>query len=461
MGPGKWRSHYTGWFKGKSITILQDNDDVGKAFAAETAAAVSKVAKSVKLLDLTREWPELPDHGDISDILQSDDAKLVLARLESLEAITPEWSGDLVEDVKKKLKIRRMSEIKPKRAEYLLYPYLPRGKLTIMGGVSGSTKTWLILNWAAIISQGAKFITDDEFTPPRKPAVVIYQTKENDYETDIRPRFDKLGANLDNILVIDDHDEDGSGFPLTLSDGRIEDVTEEYHPDLIIFDPIQSYIGSDVDFHRANEIRPILDKLIDIASRYNCAVVLISRMSKQTTASALDRLLGTSDFRNAARSILIVGSDPFNKDSRVMAHAKNSLGVTGKSIRYHIDSAAGVIYDGFCELDEDTIVKPRNMFDGTRNKPAIALREAIDGLQEFAGDHRAVRLDDVQAWAQERGISKGTLYNAKKELALQTVRVGYSSDMVTWWLDPETDREEFKKDPPDIEHVSWKGEWPP
>jgi len=184
-------------------------------------------------------------------------------------------------------------------------------------------------------------------------------------------------------------------------------------------------------------------------------------MSKQMTASALDRLLGTSDFRNAARSILIVGSDPFNKDSRVMAHAKNSLGVTGKSIRYHIDSAAGVIYDGFCELDEDTIVKPRNMFDGTRNKPAIALREAIDGLQEFVGDHRAVRLDDVQAWAQERGISRGTLYNAKKELALQTVRVGYSSDMVTWWLDPEMDREEFKKDPPDTEHVSWKGEWPP
>lgn len=460
-GPGKWRSHYTGWFKGKSVTILQDNDDVGKAFAAETAAAVSKVAKSVKLLDLTREWPELPEHGDISDILQSGDPKLTLARVESLEAITPEWSGDLVEDVKKKLKIRRMSEIKPKRAEYLLYPYLPRGKLTIMGGVSGSTKTWLILNWAAIISQGAKFITDDEFTPPRKPAVVIYQTKENDYETDIRPRLDKLGANLDNILVIDDHDEDGNGFPLTLSDGRIEDVTEEYHPDLIIFDPIQSYIGSDVDFHRANEIRPILDKLIDIASRYNCAVVLISHMSKQTTASALDRLLGTSDFRNAARSILIVGSDPFNKDSRVMAHAKNSLGVTGKSIRYHIDSAAGVIYDGFCELDEDTIVKPRNMFDGTRNKPAIALREAIDGLQEFVGDHRAVRLDDVQAWAQERGISRGTLYNAKKELALQTVRVGYSSDMVTWWLDPEMDREEFKKDPPDTEHVSWKGEWPP
>ena len=68
-GPGKWKAAYSKWFAGKTVYILQDNDAVGKAYAKEEAAAVSEVAKQVKVLDLCAIWAELPEHGDVSDLI--------------------------------------------------------------------------------------------------------------------------------------------------------------------------------------------------------------------------------------------------------------------------------------------------------------------------------------------------------------------------------------------------------
>lgn len=79
-GPGKWLPQYTEALRGKHVAVIQDNDDVGKAFAIETANALHGAAASIRVLDLTRIWPELPEHGDTTDIvehIQDGAAKIV------------------------------------------------------------------------------------------------------------------------------------------------------------------------------------------------------------------------------------------------------------------------------------------------------------------------------------------------------------------------------------------------
>ena len=39
-GKGKWRPEYTEQLSGLSVIVLQDNDDIGRAYAQETAAAL-------------------------------------------------------------------------------------------------------------------------------------------------------------------------------------------------------------------------------------------------------------------------------------------------------------------------------------------------------------------------------------------------------------------------------------
>lgn len=92
-GPGKWREHFTGWLRGKMVYIIQDNDEAGRAFAQEEAAAISEVAQSVKVLDLCEIWPELPEHGDVSDLIRhmEKDQNQAYVSLMKLANDAPEW----------------------------------------------------------------------------------------------------------------------------------------------------------------------------------------------------------------------------------------------------------------------------------------------------------------------------------------------------------------------------------
>lgn len=72
-----------------------------------------------------------------------------------------------------------MCDIKPKKAEYLIKPYLPKGMLTVLGGVSGVGKTWLALHWAAQVSNSFA---------PEEPGAVYYFTQENDPAIVLRNR---------------------------------------------------------------------------------------------------------------------------------------------------------------------------------------------------------------------------------------------------------------------------------
>ena len=442
-GKNKWDNNYNEYFRGKTVFIIPDNDTPGYELAQTAAENLLGIAESVKILDLNTVFPNLPKGADISDVTARNSRSDVETLISELISKAPEYAPKSSENAhEKSLLLKQVSQIEAKTAEYLLDPYLPRGKLCVIAGVSGSTKTWLTLFFASIISNAGHFITDNLQTK-RTPGVVIYQTKENDYETDIRPRLDALRANLDNILVIQEKDNEGKSAPLSLTDERIEQAIKQTHAKLIVFDPLQSYLGENVDMHKANEVRPILDQLISIANEYGCTVVIVSHMSKMTTASALDRILGTSDLRNAARSIIVVGSDPNDHNRRVFTHGKNSLGQLGQSVAYHIDpNNGGVVVEGFCDLEPDDVVQAKK--DGTRNKPSVNEDEAINMLQEMMGEEGYCKLEDIKTAAAMLGISRATLYRAKEQLFLKSFSVGFCPK-TTWWLWPGTDKEKVKE----------------
>ena len=72
--------------------IFQDNDDVGKAYAQEIAAALHGVAASVRVVDLSCIWSEIPEHGDISDLIDRFGDEKVCELIAQLVQSTPEWA---------------------------------------------------------------------------------------------------------------------------------------------------------------------------------------------------------------------------------------------------------------------------------------------------------------------------------------------------------------------------------
>lgn len=324
---------------------------------------------------------------------------------------------------RKKLRIRPACEFAPEQAEYLVEPYLPKGMITILGGVSGAGKTSLALDICARVSRG-------EGSSP-----VLYLTAENDPNKVLRPRAEAMGADLQRLYF-----QDGASY--AMGDEELAVLCRSLRPALIVFDPIQSYLGQGVQMNRAEQVRPLLDGLGALAKELDMAVVLISHMSKPGpgVASALDRLLGSSDFRNAARSILIVGKDPDHPDTRVAAHAKNSLGVPGESQQYHICENGTVAYDGPCALTADRII--RDTGDAQpRTRPAAALGTAVEVLDKQLSFVGWVEHAEVERLCARHGFSERTMQRARTALELKTLFLGRNEERKTLWYRPELDKD--------------------
>lgn len=197
------------------------------------------------------------------------------------------------------LKIINMADVETKKVEFLWYPYIPYGKLTIIQGDPGEGKTTAVLQIAALLTKGEKLPEDDQ---EREPVNVIYQTAEDGLADTVKPRLEAAGADCSKVLVIDESEQG-----LSMSDLRIEEAIKQTGAKLVILDPIQAYLGSGVDMHRANEIRPVMKHLGDIAEKYNCAIILIGHMNKASGSKSTYRGLGSIDFQATARSVLIVG----------------------------------------------------------------------------------------------------------------------------------------------------------
>ena len=103
-GAGKWRADYNEHFKGRDVVVLPDNDDPGRAHADKVAAQLSRVASTVKVVEI----PGLPEKGDVSDWLDaSGDPEKLLKLVEAAPETAPSASEYPCTDVSN---ARRFSE---------------------------------------------------------------------------------------------------------------------------------------------------------------------------------------------------------------------------------------------------------------------------------------------------------------------------------------------------------------
>ncbi|MBR6418803.1 MAG: AAA family ATPase [Oscillospiraceae bacterium] len=166
-----------------------------------------------------------------------------------------------------------MSDVTARTTEWLWYPYIALGKVTIMMGDPGEGKSTLALNLAAAVSRGWKFPSKEKTV---QPEFVIYQNAEDGLEDTIRPRLDSAGADPEMVVCVNEEKE-----PTAIGDDRLERLIFMTKAKLVILDPLQAYLGADVDMHRANEIRPLMAHLASLAEENHCAIVLIGHMNKR------------------------------------------------------------------------------------------------------------------------------------------------------------------------------------
>lgn len=309
--------------------------------------------------------------------------------------------------MKPDLKLVSMRDVQTEAVRWLWYPYLPRGKLTIVQGDPGEGKTTFVLAVIAALTRGDAL---PESGQALEPLNVLYQTAEDGLADTIKPRLEAAGADCSRVLVIDESQRE-----LTLCDERLEEAVRQTGAKLIVLDPIQAYLGDKVDMHRANEVRPILKWVASMAERTGCAVILIGHMNKAQGLKSGYRGLGSIDFRAAARSVLVVGRLKEDPTVRVVAQDKNSLAPEGKSIAFLLDGEHGFQWKGACDLSVDDVLSG----GGKLQTKTTQMEEELERILT-----EAVPAEAVMSRARELGVSERTLMIAKKNLGIVSEKRG-------------------------------------
>lgn len=331
-GPGKWRSEYTEQLRDFPVVIFQDNDDVGKAYAQEAAAALSGVAKSIHLLDLSKIWPEIPEHGDVSDLIARFGEEQASDMIAELLRKTPAWAPQ-------NPAVSCAADVPYEEPKWTIAPYFQRGKGTLIQGDSGSGKTAFVCAVAAHVSTGKPLLNSTIETPGN----VLVLSVEDDQPI-LRGRIEASGGDLTKIFF---HNNPAG---LTFTSPEIWSIVKQYQIKLIIFDPFQAFLGSGIDMFRANETRPVLARLFELCDQEDCAVIIVAHTSKSSDKSAVNRSLGSVDIPASMRSVMQLIRNPDNPDQCVMVHVKSSNAPRGRSIAYTIGDRGGVHWDGYSPI---------------------------------------------------------------------------------------------------------------
>ena len=299
------------------------------------------------------------------------------------------------------VKIIRMSDVELTPVEWLWKPYLPFGKLSVLQGNPGEGKTYFAMHLAAACTNG-KLLPNME---RMEPFNVIYQTAEDGLGDTVKPRLIEAGADLDRVLVIDDSD-----VQLTLSDERIEKAIIENNARLVIIDPIQAYLGADVDMNRANEVRPIFMRLGQVAQRTGCAILLIGHLNKAAGMQSLQRGLGSIDIAAAVRSVMFIGKLKHDPTMRILTHEKSSLAPPGASLAFSLGDEGGFRWVGEYDITAD------EMLSGIEPQRETKTQQAKDLICALLAGGKQVLSEDIDKAALERSIPGRTVRDAKREL---------------------------------------------
>jgi hypothetical protein len=299
------------------------------------------------------------------------------------------------------VKIIRMSDVELTPVEWLWKPYLPFGKLSVLQGNPGEGKTYFAMHLAAACTNG-KLLPNME---RMEPFNVIYQTAEDGLGDTVKPRLIEAGADLDRVLVIDD-----SEVQLTLSDERIEKAIVENNARLVIIDPIQAYLGADVDMNRANEVRPIFMRLGQVAQRTGCAILLIGHLNKAAGMQSLQRGLGSIDIAAAVRSVMFIGKLKHDPTMRILTHEKSSLAPPGASLAFSLGDEGGFRWVGEYDITAD------EMLSGIEPQRETKTQQAKDLICALLAGGKQALSEDIDKAALERGIPGRTVRDAKREL---------------------------------------------
>jgi len=330
-----------------------------------------------------------------------------------------------------------MADVEEEEIDWIWYPYLARGELTIIQGHPSAGKSFIAQNVAVAICDGKKLPSR---LPKRLPqGKVVYFDMENSSKTVTKKRLRMMGLeNWSNyiqeeeVFSIDDED--------TFDD--VLEAIERERPVLVVFDTLNTYIGG-ADTHKASEAAQAIGKFRAIASRFNCAVLVVNHLTKGTREITMMRGTGSAALAGMARQVIHVGPLPdemADEGMSGMALAKSSNAPKPGVMSFEIETTdlkkgeARLVWGDWVEGANEEDLHPKQEKKGEKKTDQLA--EAVKWLREQL-EGGPVMLQVIMRKAEALSITERTLRRAAAQLEVRRDTSGARESRTTMWALPD------------------------
>lgn len=324
------------------------------------------------------------------------------------------------------------ASVVPRSVRWLWTGYVPRGKVTVLAGLPGTSKTTLCLMVAAGVTRGRR-LPGDNLDDPVEGSVGIIST-EDDVDDTLVPRAEAAGADLSRIASWKE------AFQLPSLPGSQDALIRWIRARnirMLVVDPLSALKGEHIDAHKDADVRSVMAALKAAASITDCAVVGIAHLNKVAGQSAVARVGGSGAWVAAARSALLCSADPDgDQDDLMLSVIKSNLSrarATSRLRRVSVGDPDGAVYRldwmGNSEATADELVCSPTGGRPSRERSAAAAWLA----EELAYGSRPAA--EVYEAAEAANISKSTLLRAKAEMKVDVIKS--ATGRWLWYLEGE------------------------
>lgn len=330
-----------------------------------------------------------------------------------------------------------LSNVKPQAIDWLWPGRIPVGMFSLLCGQPGDGKTWWSCDVAARISTGTPW--PDRLDEKNPAGNVLMLNSEDSLPHVIVPRLVHHKADLTRIHAIEGVQEvDHTGkrfFDLNRDLQLLEQTLLEIGGvRLITIDPIEGYLSGKVDNDKSHDVRLALQPITAFAERHNVAIVGVKHLNKREAGNAGERIAGSHAWRAIARSIWFICRDQNDPGRRLFLNNKLNIDLAAPNLAFSIEDNAVHWLADHVEISLDEAMAPQH--DGPRRGEKTD--EAIEFLRKMLADGTR-RKEEIDDFAEQRGISDSAMKRAKKKIGVITKPVWGGNKTVHYYSLPTPD----------------------
>lgn len=317
---------------------------------------------------------------------------------------------------------RRVADIEIEKVGWVWPKYIPAGKLTILAGDPSMGKSTMAIDLVSRITRGAVMPCGNRGVTG---SCLIASAEDSAADT-LAPRLKASGAIASKVHILDhvkmEGEDETRPLSLPLDLVLLRTCIENMGARLMIIDPLDSFLGGEVDTHKNADIRRTLHPLEKMAEETGAAILVLAHLRKSgSEENGLYRVSGSIGFTAAARSVL--GVTEIDK-KRILYPMKNNLSKRPDAFHYEVVShyleddkigTSKIQWLGVIEFDPNTKTTAVSSDPSTK-----AAAEWLKSLMSEKDEPMSSEFIFKQA--KLAGVNKTHMMKAKDDLGITAIR---------------------------------------